>query len=360
MDRVELLLKEITEVSGVSGYEGDVRRIMARELKGFVSDIRYDKIGSILGRKKGASDRPRVMVVGHMDEIGFMVREITTDGYIKFLPLGGWWGHVALGQRMRIITSKGPVAGVIGSQPPHLLPEKQREKVVEIKDMFIDVGVQEKFDIRKKLGIRVGDPIIPDSQFTIMGNRKMYMAKAFDNRVSCAVVLDLVRRFHRVRHPNTILAAATVQEEVGLRGAQTLAHLADPDVAIIVDVGIGQDIPPDGVKKAERLGGGPAILVYDALMIPNLKLRDLVIATAEQKKIPFHLTYMERGATDGGRIHVSRVGVPSIVIGPPVRYIHSHNGILNRTDYDNTVKLITEVIKKLDQKTVESLTEVQA
>ncbi len=358
MDKTEELLKEITEANGVSGYEGEVRQIMAREMKDTADSVEYDRMGSILGRKKGTADSPKVMVVGHMDEIGFMVKEITKDGYIKFLPLGGWWGHVALGQRMRIITSKGPVVGVIGSQPPHLLPQEERKKVIEIKDMFIDVGVQEKFDVKKKLGIKPGDPIVPESQFTIMGNPKMYMSKAFDNRVACAIVLDLLNTLKRAQHPNTILGCASVQEEVGLRGAQTLAHLGDPDVAIVVDTGIAQDVPPEGFKKDEKLGAGPAVLIYDAVMIPNLKLRDLVVKTAEARKIPFHLTYMERGGTDGGRIHLSRAGVPSIVIGPPVRYIHSHNGILNRTDYNNTVKLIAEVIKKLDKKTVESLTEV--
>jgi endoglucanase len=146
-----------------------------------------------------------------------------------------------------------------------------------------------------------------------------------------------------------------VQEEVGLRGAQTLAHIGEPDVCLVVDVGIAQDIPPDGASKAEKLGGGPSILLYDAGMIPNLKLRDLVVKVAEQKKIPFNLTHMERGATDGGRIHVSRAGVPSICIGPPVRYIHSHNGLMHRADYDNTVKLISEVIARLDAKTVAGL-----
>jgi len=356
LDRTELLLKEITEANGVSGYEGEVRKIMAREFKGNVDEIQYDKMGSIMGVKKGTSASPRVMVVSHMDEIGFMVKEISKEGYIKFLPLGGWWGHVALGQRMRIITSKGPVIGVVGSTPPHLLPQKDREKVLEIKDMFIDVGVQEKFNVKKKLHIKLGDPIIPDSQFTIMGNKKMYMSKALDNRMACAIVLDIMRRLGRSKHPNTVLGCASVQEEVGLRGAQTLAHLADPAVCIICDTNIGQDIPPNGFKKEEKLGGGPSILLYDAMMIPNLTLRDLVIRIAETRKIPFHLSCIERGATDGGKIHVSRAGVPSIVIGPAVRYIHSHNGILNRSDYDNTVKLIVELIKRLDARTVRSLT----
>lgn len=357
MDKTELLLKELTEANGVSGYEGEIRTIMAREMKDLAENIEYDKMGSIMGEMPGDEDAPRVMVVGHMDEIGFMVKEITKEGYIKFLPLGGWWGHVALGQRMRIITSKGPVVGVIGSTPPHLLPMEDRKKVLEIKDMFIDVGVQEKFDVRKKLNIRVGDPIIPDSDFTIMGNKKMYMSKAFDNRMACAVVIEVMQKLRRRKRPNVVVGAASVQEEVGLRGATTLANLAEPDVCIVCDTGIGQDIPPDGFKKEEKLGAGPAILVYDGSMIPNLELRNLVIDTAEEKKIPFHLTSMERGGTDGGRVHISNIGVPTVVIGPAVRYIHSHNGILNRSDFDDTVKLIAEVIMRLDRKTVDGLTE---
>jgi endoglucanase len=330
---------------------------MARELKPITDDIQYDKLGSIMGVKKGTSDRPRVMIIAHMDEIGFIVREITKEGYITFLPLGGWWGHVALGQRLQIMTSKGPVLGVVGSKPPHLLPPDERRKVIDVKDMFLDVGVQEKFDVRKRLGIEVGDPIVPDSQFTIMGNKKMYLSKAFDNRMACGIVLEVLKRLQRGKHPNTVLGCGSVQEEVGLRGAQTLAHLGDPDVCIVVDVGIGRDVPPDGFAKAEKLGSGPGIVVVDASMIPNVGLKETVIRTAETKKIPYHLSSMDRGGTDGGRVHTSRIGVPSIVIGAPVRYIHSHNGILNRTDYDNTIKLVTEVIRKLDARTVKSFTE---
>jgi endoglucanase len=350
-------LKELTEANGVSGYENDVRAIMKRELKKTSKELLSDKLGSVVGVKKGTKDDVRVMLAGHMDEIGFMVKEITKDGYIKFLPLGGWWGHVALAQRMRIITSKGTVIGVVGSQPPHILPQDARSKVIEIKDMFIDVGAQKGYNVRKKLGIRVGDPIVPDSNFTIMGNKKMYLSKAFDNRMACAIAIDVMKKLKATRHPNTVLGGATVQEEVGLRGAATLAHLGDPDVCLICDTGIALDIPPDSFDKEERLGGGVSILVFDATLIPNIDLRDLVIRTAETKKIPYHLTSMEKGGTDAGRMHITRTGVPSIVIGAPVRYIHSHNGILNRTDYDNTVRLITEVIKRLDRKTVDSFTD---
>lgn len=357
MDSTEKLLKEITEANGVSGYESEVRAIMTRELKKVCDNIEYDRMGSVAGIKNGTADRPRIMAVGHMDEIGFMVKEVTKHGFIKFLPLGGWWGHVALGQRMRIMTSRGPVIGVIGSTPPHILTPEARKSVIEIHDMFIDVGAMDKFDVQKKLGVRVGDPIIPDSQFTIMANPDLYMAKAFDNRVGCAVALEAMHKLARVKHPNTFLPSASVQEEVGLRGAGTLAHHVEPDVAIVIDTGIALDIPPDGGEKAERFGAGAAILVYDGSMIPNQRLRDLAIKTAETKKIPFHLTSMERGGTDGGRIHINRSGVPSIVIGPPVRYIHSHNSILCRSDFDAVVTLVVELVKVLDQKMVKSLTE---
>jgi endoglucanase len=357
MDHTELLLKELTEANGVAGYEQEIRRIMARELEGNVDEILRDKLGSVVGRKGGGSDRPRVLVIGHMVAIGFMVKEVHKSGYIKFIPLGGWWPHVALGQRMRVITSKGPVIGVIGSKPPHVLEEKERAKVQKISDMVLDVGAQDGYNVRKKLGIKEGDPIVPDSEFTIMGNRKLYLSKAFDNRMGCAVALDVVRKFARLKHPNTIYAGGTAQEEVGLRGAQTLAHLVDPDVCFCVDVGVAQDLPPQPFVKREKLGAGPTVLVYDARMIPNLGFRDLVVKTAEEKKIPFHLSVMERGAGDGGPVHLSRLGVPTIYLGAPVRYIHAHNGIMNRTDYDNTVKLIVEVIKKLDKKTVRSFTE---
>lgn len=355
LDTTEKLLRDLTDANGVSGFEDGPRQVMKRYIKPHCNSVEFDRLGSLIARKRGTSDEPRVLIAGHLDEIGFMVKEVTKDGFIKFLPLGGWWGHVALGQRMRIITSRGIIIGVVGSRPPHILEPKEREKVLQIKDMFIDVGAQEKFNVERKLGVRVGDPIVPDSEFTVMGNPGLYMAKAFDNRASCAIVVDVLRKLKNFRHPNTIFGAGCVQEEVGLRGAQTVANQVAPDVAIICDVGIAQDVPPGGYSAPEKLGGGPAVLVYDASMIPNIKLRDLVIKTAQRKNIPYHLTAMERGGTDGGRVHISNTGVPSIVIGAPIRYIHSHNGILARKDYDNTVKLVTEVVKRLDKKTVRAM-----
>lgn len=355
MDYTEQLLKDLTDANGTSGHEESISAIMADYMKDLVDKIEYDKLGSIIGYKNGPKDSPRVLVDSHMDEIGFMVKEITKAGFIKFLPLGGWWGHVALGQRMRVITRKGPVLGVVGSKPPHLLKMDERKKVLDIADMFIDVGSFDKNNACKKLGIEVGDTIVPDSDFTYMSNKRVYLAKAFDNRVACASVIEVLRKLQKIKHPNTVIGSGSVMEEVGLRGAQTVAYMTDPDVAIIIDVGIALDTP--GFEgRSEKFGGGPTILIYEGGMIPNTRLRDLFMKTAKAKKIPFTLSYMERGSGDGSRIHITRAGVPSIYIGPPTRYIHSHNAMLYRKDYDDTVKLVLEVVKKLDKKTVASLT----
>ncbi|MFH2055108.1 MAG: M42 family metallopeptidase [bacterium] len=356
MDNTELLLEELTNAYGPSGYESEVAKIFASHLSD-MAEISFDKMGSVVAKKKGAADDPKVMVIGHLDEIGFMVTEITPNGFIKFLPLGGWWGHVALGQRVVVLCKKGPVLGVTGSTPPHILDPEARKKVIEPKDMYIDVGVKGKFDITKKLGIQVGDCVVPDSKFTIMAAKKLYLAKAIDNRYGCAAAIEVMQKLAKVKHPNTLFSVGSVQEEVGLRGAGTAGWLIDPDLCIVMDTGIARDMPGIGGESVEKLGAGAEILVYDGSMIPNVKLRQFVVETAEKLKIKHHLTSMARGGTDGGRIHISRIGVPSIVVGVPVRYIHSHNAIMSRDDYDASVKLVVELVKKLDKKTVASFTQ---
>ena len=357
MDATEQMLKDFTEAHGTSGHEYSARSVMRRRLQQH-AELSYDRLGSLIAVKKGKAERPRVMVAAHLDEVGFMVAEIDERGFIRFLPLGGWWGHVVLGQRVTIHTRKGPVTGVVGCTPPHLLPDEERKRVLPLEKMYIDVGCRKGFDVPKRLGIRKGDFITPQSDFTVMASPGMYLAKAFDNRVSCALVCDLVHSLEKKNHPNTVVAVGTVQEEVGLRGAQTSAWGVDPDLALIVDVGLAQDTPGLDKDKEERLGAGPAISVYDSGMIPNRRLLQLVIDTAERAKIPYHLTSIERGATDGARISMSRTGVPAVDFGVPVRYIHSHNGIMCRADYDHTLKLLQVVVQKLDRRFLESLNSV--
>lgn len=351
MDATLGFLKELVDAHGVSGFEGDVAAVMERRMKG-LGPISRDRLGSILCEKKGGPG-PRVLLAGHLDEVGFMVKSITKEGFIKFLPLGGWWGHVVLAQRLIIRTRKGDVVGVVGSKPPHELREEDRKKVLEIKDMFIDVGATSDWDVKKKLDIRPGDPIVPDSPFTVMANPNLLLAKAWDNRMGCALAAETALKLKGVAHPNTLIAGATVQEEVGLRGAQTSVFKSKPDIAIALDVGIAHDTP--GTEGDEKLGGGPLIVVYDASMIPHRGLFDLVCDTASRLKIRLQFESVERGGTDAGRFHVHADGVPSLAMGIPSRYIHSHVSIIDRRDFDATVRLLVGVVKRLDAKTVAKL-----
>lgn len=356
MDERERLLKDLVEAVGIPGYEEEVRTVMRRYTEG-LAEISQDQLGSFIAHLTGPARGPRVIVAGHMDEIGFMVRYITDEGFLRFLPLGGWWDQVVLGQRMEVLTSKGRVIGVTGAKPPHLLEADERGKMVQKKDMYLDVGVSSK-DEAVALGIRLGDPIVPISPFTIMGNPKSYLAKAFDNRVGCALAVEALRTLAQEKRVNNLYAVGTVQEEVGTRGAKTVAHVIDPDVAIILEVDIAGDVP--GIKPEEcsvKLGKGPSMLLYDARMIPNLRLRDMVMRIAEKEGIPLQFGAMAGGATDGAMIHMHNAGVPCVVLGVPARHIHSHTSIINRDDYDNTLRLLLALLKKLDAKTVRGLTD---
>jgi putative aminopeptidase FrvX len=264
---------------------------------------------------------------------------------------------VMLAQRVVIKARGGDVFGVIGSKPPHVLSDDERKKVLEPKDMYVDVGATSSEEV-KGLGVRVGDPIIPVFPFRVLGTGKTYLGKAFDDRVGCALFVEVIRNLVKERHPNTVYGVGTVQEEVGLRGARTSSWVVEPDVGLTMEVGVAWDVPD--VKKEDaqaKLGRGPVIVIRDGSMLPNLRLRDLFVETAERLQVPFQFDFLERGGTDSGAIHLHRRGVPNLVVAVPTRHIHSHAGIMHRDDFDQAVRLVTEVIKGLDSHTVAGLTE---
>lgn len=356
MDPTSQLLKELTEAHGVPGFETAVRAV-ARKYLDPLGDMSQDKTGNVICRKNGTSSSPRVMLAGHMDEIGFIVKYITKEGFIKFIPLGGWFDQVLLGQRVIIQTRQGDVVGVIGARPPHLLSPDERKKVVEKKDMYIDIGASSQEEV-EAAGIRLGDPIAPRADFIQLANQKTYLAKAFDDRVGTALVISVLKALQNEEHPNCVYGVATVQEEVGLRGATTGVRSVDPDVAIVLESDIAGDVP--GIKPEEssiKLGKGPTLLIYEARMIPNANLRRLVMDVAEEHGLPLQISAIEGGSTDGAAIHMHSTGVPATVIAVPARHIHSHSSIINRDDYDNAVRLVVALIKRLDEECVRTLTE---
>lgn len=342
------LLKALTDAPGVPGQEEPVRKVMEEKLQG-LAELSKDRLGSLIARKEGSSSQPKVMFAGHLDEIGFMVTMITDEGFLKFQTLGGWWEQVMLAQRVTVHTRDRALPGVIGSKPPHILPPEERKKVVDKKEMFIDIGVSSKEEA-EALGVRPGDPVVPVCDYTQMANEKYVMAKALDNRLGCALVVEIIRRLQKTDHPNTAYGVATVQEEVGLRGAATSTYSVEPDIAFALDTGIAGDTP--GVRPEDargKVGKGPVILLYDASMVPHLRLRNFVVDVAEETGIPIQFDTVAGGGTDAGRIHLFGRGVPSLAVAVAVRYIHSHASIMHLDDFEHTVRLMVEVIRRLDQ-----------
>jgi len=351
-----LLLKKLTEANGIGGHERMVRQIMEEEFLQVVSkdDILYDGLGSIAARKVGQEDGPKIAIAGHMDEIGMIVTKITDEGFLKFQTIGGWWSQVMLAQQMTVTTSEGKTyRGVIGSKQPHILSESELKNPVKIEDMYLDLGVASKEEV-EKLGIKVGDMITPAIDFQVLANEKYLLAKAWDNRIGCAVAIEVLKQLKGQKHPNTVYGIGTVQEEVGLRGARTIAQMINPDIVIAVDVGIAKDVP--GTDNSAKLGAGPQILLYDGALIGHVGLREFIVGIADELKIPYQFDYLKRGGTDAGAMHLVHDGAPAMSLCIPSRYIHSHTSIIHKDDFDNTVKLLVEVIKRLDNATCYQIT----
>ncbi len=278
MDHTENVLKELTEAFGPSGFEEEVRDKIYNFVKDIVDEVKTDKLGSLIAIKKGKKENPRIMFIAHMDEIGLMVKGFTQEGYVKFLPLGGWWSPMLVGQKIKLKTKDGKkLTGIIGSIPPHLLRKKEEAtKLPQIEELWIDFGVDADFNPKEKLGIEIGDPIVPYSEFEILGNEKVYSAKAFDDRVASALLVRILEELKDKEFEGTVYGVFSVQEEVGLRGAATSPWVVEPDVAIALDVSISEDTPAVKEKSDAKLGGGCSLVVFDVTMIANRKMVNLL------------------------------------------------------------------------------------
>lgn len=371
MDKRSLkFMEDLVNSFGPSGFEEEPARIVKDYVSGFSDRVYSDKLGSVIFETKGTSEGPKVLLPGHMDEVGFIVSSVSKLGFLTFNPLGGWFDQVLLGQRVVIRTDKGMINGVIAAKPPHLLSPEERGKQVVMKRMFVDIGASNA-DEAIAMGVRVGNPIVPDSRFSTMkktvykngrknGEDVVGIGKAFDNRIGTWVTAEVVRRLaeNEIPHPNAVIGAATTLEEEGLRGAHTVAYVTKPDVCLTLDTDLAGDVP--GIEESEasaKMGYGPSITTYDSSMIPNQALIRLMIKTGDRKKIPYQLSQVVAD-TDAGVIHMSNAGCPSVALGVPARHIHSHVGMFSMVDAENCVKLVVEVVKQLDRKTVAGLTSI--
>ena len=344
------LFRTLTELPGAPGNEHAVRDFMKRELAEYSDEIIQDRLGGVFGVRRGKG--PKVLVAGHMDEVAFMVTQITDNGMIRFQPLGGWWSQVLLSQRVEILTEETSIIGVIGSIPPHNLTASDRAKPMKIENMLIDVGADNREDA-KQMGIKPGLSILPVSPFTPMANSKKIMAKAWDNRYGCGLAIELLKEVQNEQLPNELYAGATVQEEVGLRGAKTAANMIQPDIFYALDASPANDM--SGSKKEfGQLGEGALLRIFDRSMITHKGMREFVLQTAEDNHIPYQY-FVSQGGTDAGSVHISNQGVPSAVIGICSRYIHTHASIIHVDDYAAAKELLVKLVKSTDASTVQTI-----
>ena len=368
------LLETLCNAFGPSGHEHEVQKIVQKYGKKYADEVLQDGLGSVIFRK--GEGGPKIMLAGHVDEIGFVITEIKKDGYLAFHQLGGWWDQTLLTQEVVISPYEGgeKIIGVIGAPPPHILPPEARTKVVTKEKMFIDIGCSSADEV-KKLGIRVGDPAVPHAIFrTMKRTRKekkdddkdakeetrevtLGVAKAFDDRIGVFIILEALKRIseNNISLPNEVYFVSTTQEEVGLRGARTASQKIKPDIGFALDVDISGD-SPGAEGLVQKMGKGVSISAGDGSMIPNPRLRKFVIKLAEEKEIKHQPAFLKSGGTDAGIIHLAGMGAPSLFLGIPSRYIHSHHGMLDFDDVENAIQLLVEVLQKLDTKTVESFT----
>ncbi len=335
-------LEKLSNACGVSGRENQIRDLMAQLLKPYADEVQIDRLENVIATKKGRKGSPKIMLAAHMDEVGLMVKNITKEGFIQPLKLGGIDDRILPAQKLVIYTKKGAYPAIIGSKPPHLQKEDERKKVIAFDEFFIDIGAQSREDAQN-MGIAVGDPIGFDIKYTRLGGDAA-MGKAFDNRAGCAAMVETLKLLGEV--DCTVAAVGTVQEEVGLRGAAGAAFGVDPDLALALDVTTSGDVP--GVRESDtnvKMGKGPAITITDSGTITHPKILRWLQETAQQQKIPFQLETGLPGSTDAARIFITRQGIPSGTLSIPTRYIHSPVGILNLKDVEYSAKLAAAAIQ---------------
>jgi putative aminopeptidase FrvX len=346
-----MILRELSEAVGVSGKEDAVRSVILKAIEGHASDIRIDPMGSVTAVKKGTGrKRLRVMLAAHMDEIGFMVTGYDGDGLIHFVNVGGVDDRILPGKRVKIGDSAIP--GVIVWAPIH--KTHGQNNTAKINSLRIDIGATSKDEASGKS--KRGDRIAFDSRF-IEVSKKVVRGKAFDDRAGCSLLVDILQGGP---YPVDVVAAFTVQEEIGLRGARVAAQTFNPDVAIALEGTTAHDVPnpmaepddEDEPNPACRMGAGPVLTVMDNSIITDPRVLRFLRQTAEESGIPYQIKTQPGGGTDAGAIHMANGGAPSAVISLPCRYIHSPSAYLNRDDYNNTLKLVQTVLNTITASTL--------
>ncbi len=339
------LIEELVRVAGPSGYEQAVGAIIRREVSAYGS-VSTDGIGNIVCEIPGTeSDRERNLFVAHQDEIGFMISSILTTGFLRFVPIGGWNPRTLPSSTVEIHTRRGRIVhGTIGQMPPHFL-KKGAEESVDIESLSLDIGAKSAQEVRDLFGIEIGDIAVPTPSFGYDQQTGILRAKAFDDRIGVAALIELARRIQANPVSSTTVLAFTTQEEVGLRGASVLARSIVADTAWIVEGAPADDMPGGPEMPQTRVGSGAHVRIYDPTHIGSPVLLRRVRVAAEARSIQFQEAVRKGGGTDASVIALAGRGIPTLVTGVPVRYAHSHVGLASLDDFEALVDLLYAVVE---------------
>jgi len=339
---IDILLKKFVDVLGISGSEDDVKKLMKKELKGHVDKIYEDKVGSVISVK--GKGKIKVLLTAHMDEIGFMIKNITDSGYLKLNSIGGWDSKILLSKKVRVYTDKGVLNGVIGSKAPHMQEKDETERAPKLKQIFVDIGANDKNDA-KKIGVKIGDYIEVVGDFIKLKNNKV-VGRCFDNRISCAVLTEVMKKVKPKGF--TLYGAGSVQEEIGLKGAESVMYGINPDIIISLDVCFGEDPYIKGDVPVE-LGKGVSIGLQDSCYVIHKQIKKMLIDTAKKNKIPYQLVVSSGGTTEATRAILTREGKPGGLISVPVRYMHTTVETADVNDMENAVKLLVKSLENVNK-----------
>ncbi len=342
------LLRSLTLAQATSGDEAHLRSIIRSQL-GSGIHVQQTPAGDLVAKFPGTAPGPVILLSSHMDEVGFQVRAITSDGFLTVAPLGNWYAGSMADHLVTISTSRGNITGVVGVHPPHLMTEKEKSQAPDVAQMYIDIGAKSAAEARQR-GIELGDRITPESSFLELGSTGRFTSKAWDDRVGCAILVQLAHALATTRHPNTVYLAWTTSEEFGRSNATIELPQLQPDFVMVVEVGITTDTP-DVVARArqETLGGGPALDLYDGSISTTPSIRDWVTAQAKASGIPLqYTTIMQQGSGVGTQNSSYLFRAPSTALLVPLRYAHSPRGVIDIHDYVETRQLLLHLLENLN------------
>ena len=343
------LIKALSNANGVSGFEDEVVSVIRRFGEG-LGDFSEDSMRNLYLFRKTPADKPLLMLDAHSDEVGFMIRAIRPNGLLEFVQLGGWVACNVPGHKVLVQNKKGDwLPGIVTSKPPHFLSDAQKKEGCDISEMMIDVGAVSAEEITEKFFVGIGAPVVPAAAFEYDRDRDVMTGKAFDDRLGCATILAILRELGNTDLDIDIVAAFASQEEMGLRGATVTSQAVKPDIAISFEGSPADDTLGTTAPAQTAIKKGPMLRHFDMKMITNPRYQRFALDIAQSKNIPCQEAVRTGGSTNAGIIHLTGKAVPSIVMGVPVRYIHTHYGIASYSDFENTVKLGCEIIKSLNK-----------